>query len=947
MTTSAFNLVCEYEPRPLGLSTKEPRFSWRLPLLRRGVGQSAYRIRVASTLAGLEAQSAEFWDSGKVDSSRTLHIPYGGKPLQAYSRYFWTVAWWDESGTPMEASPPSEFWTGALNPETDWPAKWITSPAPERYVSSDGPHVATLHEYKAMYFARRFSAYPLDGGASRDGTGGMSAPGQGTTPSIVRAQLCVSAMGVYEAWINGNRVGCNVIDPAATDYSKRVLYTAYDVTRLVEVDNVLILIAGNGRHLDAYGYGVPRVSALLVVELSDGRRAEIAIDGTWVCSSGPIRENGIYYGELYDARLEIPGFATTAQDLSAWKAVVASDGPVPEYQGIETINCTRRIEPVKMWSVGPHRFVYDFGQNFTGVTELSVSGPAGIEVQIKHAELIFPDGSLNTLPNRKAKATDTYILKSEGPERYRPTFTQHGFRYAEISGYPGVPTLESLSGLCFHTAAPEIGEFYCSNDLLNSIHRITRWSQRSNLMGIPTDCPQRDERMGWLGDAQLASEQAIFNFSMARTYTKFLEDIRLSQREDGALSNVAPPYWKLYPADPAWGTAYPVLAWNQYWYYGDQRILEHHYEGICRYLGFLEAQAENGIIHSLGKIGDWCPPGSIGPKRTPSQLTSTWYFYHDTLLVARMAEVLGREKDVERFRRQADCIMDKFNQAFLTDHGYAVNQMTEWDVMPSQTSNLLPLFLDMVPEEAREMVVGRLLESVVKHQGLHLDTGIVGLKYLFDVLTKLGCEEIAYRIATQTSYPGWGYMLREGATTLWERWEKIDGEGMNSNNHIMLGSVDAWFFNTLAGIRCFAPGWEKIEFAPHVVGDLRFVSARTDTLRGAVGISWEWIDPSLHCTIEIPPGSAGRFVLPNVGTVTSIRESGGPFRTSEPDDRTWPEETTPSEAREAAVVLHNLVPGRYSFQIDFADAQKGIILSPGLQFDSLRESISPSQREKE
>jgi len=340
MRPSAFDLLCEYEPRPLGLSTKEPRFSWRLPLLRRGIGQSAYRIRVASNPAGLRGQSADCWDSGKVESSRSHQIPYSGKPLQSFSRYFWTVAWWDESGAPMEASSPSEFWTGVLDPETDWPAGWITSPAPERYSSSDSPHVANLYEYKAMYFARRFRAFPDDGGAVPTGSGGKQKFGRETAASVLRAQLCVSAMGVYEAWINGARVGCNLIDPAATDYSERVLYSAYEVTQLVKEDNLMLLTLGNGRHLEAYGYGVPRVSALLVVELSDGRRTVIATDGNWLCSGGPIRENGIYYGELYDARLEIPGFATTAQDLGNWNPVAAGSGLAPEYQGIEPIQCS-------------------------------------------------------------------------------------------------------------------------------------------------------------------------------------------------------------------------------------------------------------------------------------------------------------------------------------------------------------------------------------------------------------------------------------------------------------------------------------------------------------------------------------------------------------------------------------------------------------------------------
>lgn len=886
-----YDLKCEYETRPLGLSEGQPRFSWKLTLPQDRAGsagepndkgvasQAAYEIVVATAEAGLRRDSGvtPLWSTGRVESSASLHISYDGPPLEPFTRYYWTVRVWTDETTSYEAATPAQVWTGALS-EKDWTAAWLTSSDPTTYISSASPFVEPITEYNAMYFYR-----------------GFEVP-EGRVP--VRAQLCIAARGVAETYVNGEKVGDHVIDPATTNYEHRTLYSAYDVTDLLSQRNAIGVVLGNGRHLAAYGYSIPSFSACLILELDDGSRSTVLTGQTWLSGTGPIRENGIYFGERYDSRREIPGWATPAQSTLDWasaavmdpesgytltiKRAVESSGRSPAYQTIDPIRVTRTLDPVRMWSPQPGRYVFDFGQNLTGVTELTVSGPRGTTVSVRHSELVDDSGRLNTLPNRNARATNDYTLRGGTVERYRPTLTQHGFRYAEVSAYPGVPTLDSLRAICFHTAAEEIGEFAASRPLLNDVHRITRWSQRGNMMGILTDCPQRDERMGWLGDAQLASEEALYNFDMSRVYTKYLDDIRLSQREDGALSNVVPDFWKLYPADPAWGSAYATIAWNMYWHYGDQRILERHYDGISRYVGYLDSVARDGIIDSIVMIGDWCPPGSITPKRTPAELTSTWYYYHDTLLLAKMARVLRRDADATRLNESADRIREAFNARFLKDYGYAANQMTPSDVMPSQTSNVLPLYLEMVPADSCDLVIGRLLESVVKHHDYHLDTGIVGTRYLFDVLTRLGFDEAAYRIATQTSYPGWGYMLREGATTLWEHWEKIEGEGMNSNNHIMLGSVDAWYYSTIAGLRPAAAGWSQIEFRPHPVGDLRYASASLQTVRGRASISWEF-EPSaaggrFSLDLRVPPASIARLLLPPGRTATEITVNDGPVR---------------------------------------------------------------------
>jgi alpha-L-rhamnosidase len=362
---------------------------------------------------------------------------------------------------------------------------------------------------------------------------------------------------------------------------------------------------------------------------------------------------------------------------------------------------------------------------------------------------------------------------------------------------------------------------------------------------------------------------------MAPFFIKYLGDIRCAQKEDGSVSDVVPPYWALYPADPAWGSAYISIAWYCYLFTGDWRVLEDHFESMKRYVNFLKSSAEDLILKTMGRYGDWCPPGSILPKTTPVELTSTWYFYHDTLLLARMAGVLGREEEVSELSALADEIKDAFNLAFLNNGRYATvknGQLTE--LFLSQTSQALPLYLDMVPEEQKAKALRRLIRAVVIQGDCHVDTGIVGTRYLFDVLTENGLAEIAYRVATQRTYPGWGYMVTEGATTLWERWEKLEGEGMNSHNHIMLGTIDAWFYRTIAGLVPLEPGWKKVHIKPHILGDPTNATATLQTVRGEIYVSWEKKQDLLRLFLSIPTNVMANLFIPASGETTRIKEGG-------------------------------------------------------------------------
>ncbi|HWR11725.1 MAG TPA: family 78 glycoside hydrolase catalytic domain [Rectinemataceae bacterium] len=838
------DLRCEYAKNPLGLGTASPRFSWIPPRGERGSRQSAYRILCSSSLAKLESGIGDVWDSGKRDSDRCHLVAFGVEspsvspqesqcaPLRECSRYWWSVETWN--GGQSSRSDPAFFDT-ALFESATWKASWISMPAPEFETTTvllvEGSINSNRHIpsrlYHGIYLRKEFELK--------------------ARPTLAKAYFC--GLGYGELYVNGQKAGDRRLDPGQTDYKEGALYSSYDITDSLRAGgNAFGIVLGNGRYIEAYGFGKPRGLLQVLLEYGDGSRQTLLSDGTWTCSRGPILHNGIYSGEVYDARLEEAGWAEAAfaaeggvggGNAAGWQPVEIVDGPRLRSQEMPPIRATGELPPRTMSSPDPGVFVFDFGQNFAGVVRLRARGASGTAISLRFAELLTKEGRLHLGTNRESQSRDGFILRGEGEEDFEPRFTYHGFRYVEVRGYPGTPTLDAVRGIVLGTDVAAAGSFVCSDGLVNAIHSNILWGQRSNLMSAPTDCPQRGERMGWLGDAQLASEEACCNFDMAGFYAKYLEDIRLAQRSDGSLSDVVPPYWPLYPADPAWATAYPVLAWTMYWNYGDERILERHYEGLKRYVDFLDASAEGHILNSLGSYGDWCPPGTIYPKKTPMAFTSTWYLYHDTLLFSRVAETLGRRDDAAAYAARARDIAKAFNEKFLLGDGrYATLAMSPIDRSVGQTTQALPLYLDMVPTGQREGALRNLLGAVVTNADSHIDAGIVGTRYLFEVLRDTGNSDVAWDVITQTSYPGWGYMVSEGATTLWERWEKLAGMGMNSHNHIMFGSVDAWFYRSLGGIIPLEPGWTNVRVAPKTPGSLTHASATRMTPRGKLSAAW-------------------------------------------------------------------------------------------------------------
>jgi len=837
------DLRCEYAFNPLGVDTQNPRFSWVLESSERGEFQTAYQILVSSSKENINRDIGDMWDSGKVISNRSVNIVYKGRRLESERTYYWKVRCWDKDDNIGPYSDVATFVTGILN-EYEWKSKWIQSPNSNNSI--------------APLFRKEFTI----------------------KKEIKSAIVYISGLGYYELYINGVKVGDHVLDPGTTEYDKIALYVTYNVTEYLKVGaNVLGVILGNGwfspppdmaKHSLLRKYSDrPKLIMQMHIDFTDGTTTIITTDDTWKTADSPIVYNGIWNGEIYDARLEKEGWSTLAYDDSEWSKAEVVPSPTEKLvsQIMPAIKVTKTIRPVKILNPKPNVYVYDFNQNFAGWVRLIVSGPRGTKVTLRYAEVLNEDGTINMENLRSARATDIYILKGEGIEVYEPRFTYHGFRYVEVTGFPGEPGLENLLGRVVHSSVDTTGTFVCSNSLLNQIQHNIIWGQLSNLMSIPTDCPQRDERMGWMGDAQLSAEEAIYNFWMPEFYEKWVNDIKIAQSSDGAVPDVVPPHWSIYPSDPAWGTACVLIPWYLYQYYGDEKILEDSYSCMKNWVDFLSGKSVSYIVD--GKYGDWCEPGAAKPKKTPLQLTSTGYYYYDALILSKVASLLGKHEDAEKYFNLANSIKEAFNKKFL-------NKDKNQYATGSQTSNAFPLFLGIAPEENKESIMENLINDIMTAHNGHLDTGILGTKFLADLLPDSGCSEVLYILATRTTYPSWRYWIKLGATTLWERWEPLNvtGPGMNSYNHIMFGSIGKWFYAGLAGIRPYAPGYSRILIKPQVVGDLKWTNASVKTIRGLVASSWIRKDTSFFLNVSIPVNAVAIVSIPKIGLENVVVKEG-------------------------------------------------------------------------
>ena len=846
------DLRCEYVSGPSGIDHQSPNFGWILVSEERGQRQTAYEVIVH------DDQNKRMWDSGKVVSSESSHVKYLGKPLKSSSDYYWKVRVWDKQDRPSQYSEAANFGT-ALMDSKKWKAKWVgRGPAQE-------PVVLWGTGFKEQDFGQ-----PKDLVKS----GKLNVDYQSTLlrkefladKPIKKAKIHISGLGLFELYVNGSKIGNNREHvPLRTLYSEQVLYSTYDIaSQLKQGNNAIGIMLGNGwfnpqeKYWDwrMQWWGFPKAIAQIVVGYADGSEEIIISDQSWKTSAGPVVSSCLFDGEVYDATLEQAGWDKSGFDDSQWQNVniVPSPGGEMVSQLAPPITVTQTIEPGSVKETSPGVFIFDMGQNFSGWTRLSCKGPRGTKIQLRHAENINEDGTLNQKTLRNASNTDTYILKGDDSiEVYEPHFTCHGFRYVEITGYPGTPTLNDVRGCVAHSDCAIVGKFECDNDLINHLYHCAFWSQRSVMQGLPVDCPQRDERLGWGADAHVQAESSMYAFDVHQFYAKWLRDFQVQQNEEtGSLPHIAPrPQEEGYPC---WSAAYPLTAWYCYLYYGDKQLVARHYDSIKKYVDYLKSQS-HCHIQPRDDSGDWM--SSVEKVRGGPLLISTAFYYYCTRIAADSAKALGKTKDAREYEKMAEEIAAAFNIVFLRDsarRGYPYGEN-------SQCENALPLFFDIVPQRARDRVIANLIKDI-ETRG-HLTTGFIGTKYTMDALTKIGRPDVGYQLLTLKTPPSWGYMT-EGRTTVPETWA-----GGGSGNHAGLGGgIISWLFKSLAGINPDPekPGFERILIKPYIPGDLNYVKASMRTVKGVVKSSWEKADGRITLKVSIPVNTTAMVYLPTTDT---------------------------------------------------------------------------------
>jgi len=850
---SVTNLLTENLLNPIGLDVAQPRFTWQLQSNKRNVMQTAYEIRVGKDGVNLSKNKNVSWTTGKVGSDQSVLVPYESRmPLVSNQKYYWQVRVWDNQGNTSAWSETASWQMGLLK-SSDWKAKWI----------GVGYQEDTLMRASPL-FRKQFT----------------------TKKKIQSATVYITSKGLYEAHFNGKRVGDACLTPGWTSYNNRLQYQAYDVTNLLNVGNNAIGVAlGSGWYRGYIGFSGQKnfygkeVALLLQLEInySDGTKETVITDESWKSSTGSILESEIYNGETIDARKEKDSWNTASYTDKDWPPVkiIGTDYSKLIATYNEPVEKQETFQPIKIFKTPKGEQIVDFGQNLVGWVQVKVRGNAGDKITLYHAEVLDKFGNFYTENLRPAKQQNNYILKGGADEFFEPHFTFQGFRYIKVEGFPGELKPENFTAIALYSDMEPSGTFECSNPLVNQLQHNIQWGQKGNFLDVPTDCPQRDERLGWTGDAQAFARTATFNMQSHNFFAKWLKDVAADQLPNGSVPHVVPNVLGAGATGSAgWADAATIIPWTIYLAYGDKRILEDQYPSMKAWVGFMEQNSTNYLWNKGFHFGDWLfyRPFDDNDGRsaiTDKYLIAQCFFAHSTQLLINTAEVLNKKEDITKYTQLLKNIKDAFIKEYTTSTGRLVSS--------SQTAYVLSLNFDMLPESMRHQAAERLADNIKSYNN-HLTTGFLGTPYLCHVLTRFGHTDLAYTLLMQETYPSWLYPVKMGATTIWERWDGIKPDstfqtpGMNSFNHYAYGAIGDWMYRTVAGVQEDAPGYKKIIIKPHIGGGLTNAKASLKTYYGNVSAGWKLVNNQVELDVNIPVNTTVTIYIPTKN-MESVKES--------------------------------------------------------------------------
>ncbi|MBE7169359.1 MAG: glycoside hydrolase family 78 protein [Williamsia sp.] len=850
--TTVQNLRCENLTNPIGLDVQQPRFSWQLASPKRGVMQTAYELRLGRS-ASLNGKDL-VWSTGKIASDSSVLVTYKGSPLQAEQRYYWQVRIWDGGGKTSDWSAPASFQMAFLQP-ADWKASWIEPGYTEDSVMRPSPLLRK--EFNVGKKIKSATAY-------------------------------ITAHGLYEAYLNGKRIGDAYLTPGWTSYNKRLQYQVYDVTGLVKQGaNAVGAELGSGwyrgnlawgNNLNIYGKDIALLFQLQL-EYTDGTKESIVSDGSWKSATGSIRFSEIYHGETIDNNLEKAGWTTAGYNDQNWSGIKVTEHPknilVATYN--EPVKKHETFKPVRKFTTPAGDQVLDFGQNLVGWVITKATGKAGDKIVLSHAEVMDKRGNFYIDNLRKARARDTFVLSGKGQETFEPHFTWHGFRFVKVEGYPGEINPDNFTAVALYSDMKPTGSFTSSNALINQLQHNIEWGLRGNFLDVPTDCPQRDERLGWTGDAQVFSRTATFLRDADNFFAKWMKDVSADQFPSGSVPHVIPNVLGNGGGSAGWSDVACVIPWNLYLAYGDKRVLEDQYPSMKAWVGYMKQQSTANLWNKGSHFGDWLFYSINDDNDGSSAITNKYliaqcFWAHSTQLLINAARVLGYTADVATYTALLKDIKTAFVNEYITFNGASMSN--------TQTSYVLALMFDMLPEEKRAQAAARLVANINLYRN-HLTTGFLGTPYLCHVLSRYGYNDMAYTLLLQDSYPSWLYPVKMGATTIWERWNGIHPDSsfetptMNSYNHYAYGAIGDWMYRVAAGIDTDPDGvgYKKIIIKPHVGGRFTQLAASYLTRYGKVSSGWKIENNKLVMDVEIPANTTATVYIP-AASADSIQEGG-------------------------------------------------------------------------